>query len=376
MRVLFIITGLATGGAEKQLVRLISQLRGEGVGMGVLCLRQKGEVGDEIAALDVPVWPLDLISLARLPQALTELRARARTFNPHVLQGWMYHGNLAANFARRFSVPNAKVLWGVRQSLYDLAREKPATRQVIRLSARVSGSARAIVYNSATARTQHESFGFAAGRGRVIDNGFDAKVFRPDTAARVSVRNELGLPPATPLVGLVSRYHPMKGHEVFLAAATCLAEQRRDVHFILVGQQADRQNPALRGCFAPPALAGRVHCLGRRDDIPRLTAALDIASSSSSWGEAFPNAVGEAMSCGVPVVATDVGDVRRIVGAAGIVVPPGDAVALAQAWARLLDDAALCDGMGQAGRQRVIDDFSVEAMGRRYRALYEEMLHA
>lgn len=370
------VTGLTTGGAEKQLVRLISQLKRQNLTMAVLCLRPKGEVATEIAAMGVPVWSLDMQSLMQLPQALTKLRSWVKTFDPQILQGWMYHGNLAAYLAWRHFTRKAQLLWGVRQSLYDLKREKLVSRQVIRLSAWVSGAARAIIYNSRTAREQHEAFGFAARQGYVIDNGFDAQLFRPDGAARVSVRSELGLPAATPLIGLIARYHPMKAHEVFLAAAIQLAEQRKDVHFLLVGEKADRQNPLLLERLAHPSLAGRVHCLGRRNDIPRLTAALDIASSSSSWGEGFPNAVGEAMSCGVPVVATDVGDVRRIVEKAGIVVPRGDATALARAWARLLDQAELRAAMGQRGRQRIIDAFSVEVMGERYLALYEEVLYA
>lgn len=374
MRVLYVSTGLATGGAEKQLFRLISHLLGAGVEIGVVSLLSQGEVGKDIAALGVPVRSLDLTTLKHVPQGLVRLRAVVRSFNPHVLQGWMYHGNLVAYFASRHFAPKAQLVWGVRQSLYDLKREKPLTKQVIRLSAWISGAAHAIVYNSMTARVQHEALGFAARCGHIIDNGFDTQVFRPDATARLGVRRELGLLPDSPLIGLVARYHPMKGHEVFLTAAAQLAERRKDAHFLLVGEQAGPQNPILRECLKHPALAGRVHCLGRRDDMPRLTAALDIASSSS-WGEAFPNVVGEAMSCGVPVVATDVGDVRRIVGEAGVVVPVGDVAALADAWANLLDHPELRTDMGQKGRQRIIDAFSVEAMGQRYQRLYEEVVH-
>jgi glycosyltransferase involved in cell wall biosynthesis len=373
VRVLYVITGLATGGAEKQLVRLLAGLQGYGVEAGVVSLRPRGPVSAEIEALGVPVWHLGVGGLLRLPAAAWQLAKISRRFRPDVIQGWMYHGNLAALLAAQ--VAGMPVVWGIRQSLYDLQREKPGTRLAIRLGARWSRQAAAIVYNAATSRAQHEAFGFSADRGRLIDNGFDTQRFRPDREARLSVRKELGLAHETPLIGKIARYHPMKGHEVFLAAAARLAERKKNVHFVLAGRDVTPQNPALADGLCHPALAGRVHCLGERADIPRLTAALDIASSSSSWGEAFPNAVGEAMSSGVPVVATDVGDVRRIVGEAGVVVPVGDAAALALAWVELLANNSARQHMGQAARKWVLDFFSAEVMVRRYLGLYGELVH-
>jgi glycosyltransferase involved in cell wall biosynthesis len=123
------------------------------------------------------------------------------------------------------------------------------------------------------------------------------------------------------------------------------------------------------------ALAGRLHLLGERADIPRLTAALDIASSSS-WGEAFSNTIAEALCCGVPVVATDVGDSREIVGDAGLIVSAGDAGALASAWQRLLDAGTEARRvLGQRGRVRVLERYSVKAMAEAYLQLYGEVSH-
>jgi len=107
----------------------------------------------------------------------------------------------------------------------------------------------------------------------VIDNGFDTDVFRPDEAARASVREELGLEQDTPLVGLIARYHPIKGHEVFLRAAAGLAHALPAVHFLLVGRDVDGRNPELAELIESTRLAGRVHMLGEREDVPRLTAA-------------------------------------------------------------------------------------------------------
>lgn len=142
------------------------------------------------------------------------------------------------------------------------------------------------------------------------------------------------------------------------------------MYFLLAGRDVTPEHPVFKPWTRKPCLDGRLHLLGERTDIPRLTAALDIASSS--WGEAFPNAIAEAMSCGVPCVATDVGDVRRIVGETGIVVPAGDAAALADGWDRILAlPEADRQALGVKARERVAAHFSLESVAARYAALYE-----
>jgi len=354
---------------------LMDRLQGQGVEAGVVSLASPGPVSKEIAAFDVPLWHLGLERPWRLPRAAIRLISIARRFRPDIVQGWMYHGNLAALFVARALGRRVPVAWGVRQSLYDLQRENPMTRGVIRLSARLSAHAAAIVYNAQLSRRQHEAFGYASDPGRVIGNGFDGNLWRPDTNARASVREELGLAPDTPLIGLIARYHSMKGHEVFFEAARRLADACPDVHFLLAGRGVRGDAPVFAQWLAEfSTLSGRVHLLGERRDIPRLTAALDIASSSS-WGEAFSNAIGEALLCAVPVVATNVGDARELVGNTGRIVKPGDAQAMAHAWKDLL--AMGFQGrrrIGAAGRERVRSRFGLDAMAARYFDLYRGII--
>jgi glycosyltransferase involved in cell wall biosynthesis len=374
-RLLLLTTGLATGGAEKQLARLLVNIK-DRIDPAVVSLAPRGPLSAEIEALGVPVWHLNLASTAGLPKAALRLVLLARRFRPDVLQGWMYHGNLAALLAARSLGRPVPVVWGIRQSLYDLAREKPNTKRVIRLGARWSPRAAAIVYNAHLARAQHEAIGFAAERGWVIGNGFDGEVWQPDADARRSVRAELGITPDAPLIGLIARYHPMKGHEVFLDAAVRLAERDPEVHFLLAGRDVTPTHPVFQPYAQMAALAGRLHLLGERTDIPRLTAALDIASSSSSWGEAFSNTIAEALCCGVPVVVTDVGDSREIVGDSGIIVPVGDVEALANAWQCLLDAGPEARRTrGQRGRACILERYSIKAMAEAYLQLYDEVSH-
>jgi glycosyltransferase involved in cell wall biosynthesis len=369
-RVLFVVTGLMTGGAEMMLWKLLSTFSGA-IEPAVVSLLGPGRLSREITALGVPVQHLDLRRPWMFPATAWHIGKFLRRFNPHVIQGWMYHGNLAALAARSFCAGSPRLVWGIRQSLYDLRNEKRGTRWVIRLTARLSGRVDAIVYNSETARAQHEALGFSPPHSLVIDNGFDTELFRPDPTAYREVRKELGLAADTPLIGLIARSHPMKGHEVFLGAAAMLVERMPAVHFLLAGKNVTATNPVFASWAAMPVLAGRLHLLGERRDVARLTAALDIASSSSSWGEAFPNALGEAMSCAVPCVATNVGDVPRIVGDTGIVVPAGDAQALALAWERLLSGPPQARiALGEAARRRVQENFALQRVAAQYQRLY------
>jgi glycosyltransferase involved in cell wall biosynthesis len=367
IKVMFVITGLATGGAENMLLKMCARLDRDRFVPSVVSLWDKGVVGPKIEALQVPVHALGIHPRRPSPAGLLRLRRLVAQQQPDVLQGWMYHGNLAASLARR----GKPALWGIRQSLYDLAKERWLTRWVIRLSAYTSRSASAIVYNSRVSAGQHQAMGFHAAATQIIPNGFDVDAYRPDEAARHEVRRELGLSANALLIGLIARYHPMKDHVNFLKAAAQLQLPGRDVNFVLAGRGADRDNDLLLRALHELRLDKRTFLLGEREDVARLTAALDIATSASAWGEGFANAIGEAMSCAVPCVVTDVGDSAWIVGDTGKVVPMRDAAALAGAWRDLIEPGIeVRQTLGRRARQRVVDNFSLPAVVKQYEDLY------
>lgn len=361
------------GGAEMVLTRLLGALPRDEFPVMVVSLLSGGPLAERLATLDVPVVSLGMRrSLPSLP-ALARLRRELRQFRPAVVQGWMYHGNLAATLGAG-AVPGTPVAWNIRQTLYDLSRERIGTRLVIRAGARLSSRTAVILYNSDVARTQHEAVGFRPPRTEVIPNGFDTEVFRPSAEAAASLRAELGIPVGRRLVGLVSRYHPMKGHATFLEAARRVIDAGADVAFVCAGTGVTPTNAALRTQVLRLRLGDRVHLLGERSNTPRLFAAFDVTCSASGWGEGFPNVVGESMACGTPCVVTDVGDGPRIVGATGVVVAPGKPGDLAQGLLQMLhlDSVALLD-LGRAARERICREYSLEMNRARYALLYRSL---
>ena len=370
-RVVFMITGLNTGGAEMMLLKLCSRLDRRRFAPSVISLSDKGIIGPRIEALGIPVYALGMRPSRPSLTGLLRLRKVIGALRPNLIQGWMYHGNLAASLV----AGRGAVIWGIRQSFYGLDKERVLTRWVIRLGALMSRYPRAIAYNSRTSASQHEAFGFDASRTRIIPNGFDTEVFCPDEDARLKMRQEFGLSDSAVLIGLIGRYHPMKDHRNFLNAAALLCRESSDVHFLLAGCEVNAANPALSTMIEELGLSNRVLLLGERKDTPQLNAALDIASSASAWGEGFANVVGEAMSCGVPCVVTNVGDSAWIVGDTGKVVPPCDPIVLASAWKSLMMLGR--DGrqaLGIRARQRVIEKFSLESVVKQYEDLYESLI--
>jgi glycosyltransferase involved in cell wall biosynthesis len=366
VRVLHIITGLETGGAEASLYKLIEHFPGPGVDHFVCSLKGAGTYGPRLEALGIPVH-----ALGGTPRSLFRgLMPLARHIKPNLIQGWMYHGNLAATLCGQFAVGRVPVLWNIRQSLIHLRHEKYGTAMAIRLGALLSNRPAKIIYNSYTAQSHHSALGFAAHTSLVIDNGYDTELFKPDAQARRTVRGEIGIDEGVPLIACIGRVHPMKDQRNFLLAAQRVKVATPDVAFLLMGRDTD--SAEVTDLVRELGLSAYVRLLGERSDVHRIMAALDLLVLPS-WAEAFPNVVGEAMACGVPSVVTDVGDAARIVSDTGIVVPPRDSDALASAILALLERPDR-KRLGLRARERIIREYSLMAMVRKYSHVYSEVM--
>lgn len=371
-KVLFLVTGLHAGGAERMLAKLARQLVAKGMTVEVVSLTSGGIVTAEFVDIGVPVHSLGFERPWRMPGGLYVLARLLRRFRPDVIQGWMYHANLMALLGWFMVAGRPRLYWGIRQSLTDLGREKQGTRLVIRLGALMSRWIDGIVYNSELARRQHESAGYFSRHSKLIDNGFETTEFIPDRRCYCKIRGELGLPETAFVIGVVARNHPVKGYEHIMPAAIRMVAMYEDVFFVFVGGGVSGDSATFKGWIEAQSDSSRYRLLNEVADVRCITAAFDVATSASI-AEAFPNAVGEAMSCGVPCVATDVGDVRRIVGDCGVIVEPANPWALLEGW-RLLRDmpAAERTMLGERARERICQHFSMGHIGDQYANLYME----
>ncbi len=370
-KVLWITTGLGTGGAEMMLTQIIAGL--PHLSHQVISLTAGGKHVEPLKAAGAGVHSLDMPAGRPAVSALFRLLCLAWELRPDVVMGWMYHGCLAAVLVKLFRLGRGRVVWNIRQSLYDLALEKPGSARVIRLLARLASLAEVITYNSQVSARQHEAAGYPAVKTVLIPNGFDRSRWRPlaDEAKAVlpGGRGHGG----RLLVGRFGRYSAMKDYPTFLEAAALIVKEFPQVDFVLVGTGVDACNPELTRKVEDLGLQNHVQLLGERSDLPLLTASLDLAVSSSAFGEGFPNVVGEAMACGVPVVATDIGDTAWVMGDSGTRVPARDAESLAEACLAVLklsQEERL--RRGAAGRRRIEECFSMAGvLGR-----FDELLQA
>ena len=308
-RVLHIITGLGTGGAEASLVRVI---RGadDPSRHAVVSLTTRGTRAAELEAMGVRVWAIGLARGHASWQALRDLRSIARDVRADVIQGWMYHASLAASLLSMTSREKWPVLWNVRHALDAWDAEPRKLRWLVQLMARCSHHPQAVIYNSARSARQHEARGYASARTIVIPNGVDAERFTPDAGNGAATRRALGVPATAVVIGMAARVDPLKDHDTFLRVAAHLAAQDATIHFLLVGTGTEAgtsvQPTALDAAIAQrerevPALAGRLVRCGERRDMPAVYHACDIVMLTSR-SEGSPNAVAEAMGCGVPCV--------------------------------------------------------------------------
>lgn len=350
--ILWLTTGLGTGGAEMMLTQVITGLPNHR--HHVISLTSGGKYIEPLRAAGAAVHTLDMPAGKPTLGALIRLWRLAWKIRPCVVMGWMYHGCLAAVLVKIFRLGQGRVIWNIRQSLYDLSLEKRGSAMVIQSLKWLAPLAKRITYNSQLSARQHEAIGYPQAKTRLIPNGFNLDKWSPSHRASTSPNLR---------IGRFGRFTAMKDYPTFLEAAAIIVQSLPNTEFILVGTGVDAANTELCTLIEKLGLQKHVQLLGERSDLPELSASLDLAVSSSAFGEGFPNVVGEAMACGVPVVATDIGDTAWVMGETGILIPAKNPAKLAEACLRVLNlSEAERRALGEKGRQRVEAHFSLASV--------------
>jgi glycosyltransferase involved in cell wall biosynthesis len=372
-RVVHIITGLSTGGAERALYNVIANGLADSYSTVVVSLTDEGRYGPMLKELGVAVYCLGMKRGIPSVSSLVKFRTIIKELNPDLIQGWMYHGNLFASFASLFVKPKRRIVWNVRQCIYSLNAEKRLTRSVILLGARLSACADGIIYNSQLSCTHHRSIGYSNKKDVVIPNGFPLSRFAFNNDSRTKIRDGLALSLNDFVVGHVGRFHPMKDHANFLKAAVLVAKKLSNARFLMIGTDIESSNAELL-LDLPKSLEDRFVLLGERSDVETYYSAMDAFCLSSS-SEAFPNVLGEAMACGLPCISTNVGDAVYIVGDTGLIVPPCDPQALANAMLVMLEkpeEEREC--LRKEARARIEQHFSMDRVVDEYKHLYVRLI--
>lgn len=350
---------LDIGGTERQIVSLAKGLHQLGHEIAVMVFYANGVLEKELHESGIPV--IDLRKSGRwdvLPFFMRAVRV-VRKLKPDVIHGFLGTSNILTAFLKPI-FPNARVVWGVRASNVDLNRYDWLSGMSYRIERQLSRFADLIICNSRAGLEYASTHGYPRERMIVVPNGIDTERFKPDVATRDRIRAQWGVAENEILIGLVARLDPMKDHVTFFRAAAMLVRERPDVRFVCVGDGVGPYKNELYSLASELGLSGRLIWAGARQDMPAVYTALDIATSSSSYGEGFSNAIAEAMACGVPCVVTDVGDSALIVGGSGSVVPPLMPDALCEGFRLTLQ--RLGSDLRDATRAAIVSRFSNAVM--------------
>ncbi len=354
-----VIGQLTHGGSERQLYELARSLQDRGVETHVFCLSQATTpYGGALAEAGIPVHTLPRrrgVELRRVRLLAGELRRR---------RIWLAHSYLfiANAYARA-----ACALAGVPAFLPSVRNLEPRRSRAARLvdGLVLRGAERVLVNAEFLGQWVASAYRVDGARVRVVPNGLDTSRFA--AVPPLPVQRDGG-----PVVGSISLFKPQKRISFLLEVARRVLARRPGVRFRLVGDGPQRAEIlALRERMG---LAGAVEMPGRSEEVPAELAGLDLFVLASDR-EGMPNAVLEAMAAARPVVASAVPGTDEVVchGETGLLFPPEDAEAAAQAVLSLLEDPARAAAMGQAGREAALSRFSVERMVDRTLAVYREL---
>ena len=364
LRVLFLLTSMPVGGAETLLVNLVRRLDRRRFTPEIVCLKEPGPLGEMLAA-EMPVHS-DLLAckydLRILPRLMKLMRRPQADAVVTVGAGdKMFWGRIAAHLAGVPVVASALHSTGWPDGVGRLNRLLTSWTDAF--------------IGVADAHAEHlvQNERFPAEKVNTIYNGVDCDRFAPQDAS--AIRRELGIAADAPVVGILAALRPEKNHELFLAGAKEIRAALPAAQFIVVGDGPKR--PELEQLAADLGIADAVHFVGSRSDVPALLAACDIVALTSH-NEASPVSILEALACGVPVVASNVGSVRETVvdGETGRLFPAGDLAAFVAATVGLLNSPADRERMGAEGRRRVEARWSLDAMVRGYEQLIERIYAA
>lgn len=359
-KVVFLIRDLNYAGAQRQLVNLAKGLDKRYFDVTILYFYAGGALAKELEINQIKAICLQKKSRWDVLLFLRRLFKYLREIKPNALHGYLGESNLLSIFLKPF-FPKTRMIWGIRESDTDPNIYGWFGHLLSYLERKLSHFADLIIVNSYAGKYYHQKLGFPVQKMTVIHNGLDTERFTSLREAGTKVRKEWGILECMKLIGLVGRLDPMKDHPTFLKAAAIISKNRPDVRFVCVGTGPQIYAEKLQELTNELGIKDKVIWSGTRGDMPAIFNSFDIATSASAYGEGFGNVIGEAMACGVPCVVTDVGDSKMIVGDTGIVIPPRNPQALADAWLRTLEDTKIdhkCFSKVTDARERIKENFS------------------
>ncbi|WP_272694361.1 glycosyltransferase [Providencia sp. PROV036] len=367
-KILHIITSLNDGGAEGVLYRLCTYDKDNT--HVVISLVDGGKYKTLLEEKNITVYCLNM------PRGKIKLKGLVGCFKylkkekPDVVQTWMYHADCIGGIIARLS--GAKnIYWNVRNSTLLKGKSKSSTILVAKFCSFLSKFLpKKIIYCAHDAKVIHENLGYSKKIGIVIENGYDLSKYTENETFKSKFRKSIGLINEYFILGMIGRYDPQKDHKNLIRSLALVKKNISNVKLILTGKDLTNDNFLLKKDILESNCENDIILLGQQSDIPYVMNGLDLHILSSSFGEAFPNVLAEAMACKIPCVTTNIGDAAMIVGKTGWVVQPQNPDAIAAVIIKAIKEQQNSPEMWklrrQAARQQIVDNYSIEKMIMKY----------
>jgi len=362
MRIVYVLTTLAMGGAERQAVALAERMSARGHSVALIVLRPR------VAEQWPTALPVVYLNLRKSPVSLLAALATARKilddFHPDLIHSHTFHANIVARLLNGLAPP--RVVSTVHNIYEGGWQRMIAYRLTDAFSIKTTAVCQAAADRYMRLRAVPHS------KCIVMVNGIDPEEFAPSSERGARLRAEMGA--SGNFIWLAAgRLSTAKDYPNLLRAFALVRAKAINARLWIAGEASVEQASAMQALSGQLGLEDSVRWLGLRRDLPALLDAAGAFVLSSAW-EGMPLAVAEAMAMQKPVVATDAGGTRELVGDRGVIVPPQNAEALAAAMLATMHSTAEARGtLGRGARQRILESFNIDARAREWEALYRSL---
>ena len=367
--IVHVITSLGDGGAESLLYRVCYASRNDNLNHIVVSLKDSGKYGIFFHKIDIPVYCLNICSFTSLLIGFYKLYKILKHIKPDNVQTWLYHADFVGGICAKITkVPN--IIWGIHNTTLKRGKSSYSTIFLVKILSILSYVIPdKIICCAYSALNYHLLHGYDKNKLVIIKNGYDTKLFYPSQSLRKSTRNRLGIGEFETVIGMVARNSPQKDYLNLLTALSLLKADKTDFRCLIVGKDVDKLLPIVKA----KGLENRIELYPPVNEISEIYNALDIFVLSSAYGEASPNVIAEAMSCGIPCVATDVGDTKYIIGRFGAVVPAQNPQLLKMAINNMIKQKKNTEDWTKLKinvRNRIIENYSLDEMVSSYLTIW------
>tara|TARA_A100001015_G_scaffold317519_1_gene434715 strand:- start:5198 stop:6322 length:1125 start_codon:yes stop_codon:yes gene_type:complete len=370
-KILFLITGLNVGGAENVLFRFLTKIDRKKYKVKVISLIELGPIAYKINDLDIEVVSIKMKSIFSLPKSIFLFLKKTKEFNPDLIHAFMTHAALISSLASIFH-KRSVIVWNIFCNDLSLRANSFLTTIMMKICSFLSYKVpKKIIVDSKSAFTAHKNAGYASIKMNIVNNGVDTEYFKPNKSLDKKYKEKF-FKTDDFIIGMIARYHPVKAHDIFLKAASIVTKEKKNIKFLLNGQGVEN-NKNITEIIKEEQIEEFVHLSNDNLNIKTVLPICDLLISPSHF-ESFPNIICEAMAFEIPCIVTNVGDCKLIVGEYGRVVNPNNPQKIAEAIKIMVSlPSERLIKTGKMARKRIIDNFSIDLMHKKYEKIYKEL---